>query len=105
MQESNSTSRLIQQLRVDIGRLAPGDRLPSVRDLMGKHGVSPVTVRRAVAALSDEGLIEPRPGHGTFLAHRPEPPAAPDCSWQTGALGGTRMVPGSVEMLAPAARP
>jgi DNA-binding transcriptional MocR family regulator len=105
MQESNSISRMIQQLRVDLGRLTPGDRLPSVRDLMAKHRVSPVTVRRAVAALADEGLIEPRPGHGTFVAHRPEPPAAPDCGWQAGALGGTRMVPGLVEMLAPVARP
>ena len=92
-------------LRADVGRLTPGDRLPSVRDLMAKHRVSPVTVRRAIAALADEGLIDPRPGHGTFVAHRPEPPTAPDCSWQAGALSGTRTVPQLLDMLAPVARP
>jgi DNA-binding transcriptional MocR family regulator len=105
MIKGNSIPRMMQLLRAELGRLTPGDRLPSVRDLMAKHRVSPVTVRRAIAALADEGLIDPRPGHGTFVAHRQEPPAAPDCGWQAGALGGTRMVPALLDMLAPVARP
>ena len=44
------------------GRPSPGERLPSVRELMARHRASPVTVQRAIAALAAEGVLEPRPG-------------------------------------------
>jgi DNA-binding transcriptional MocR family regulator len=64
--------------------------MPSVRDLMARHRAGPVTVQRAVARLAEEGLVEPRPGRGTFVAERR--PAAvrtapPDLGWQALALG------------------
>jgi DNA-binding transcriptional MocR family regulator len=66
----------------------PGDRLPSVRDLMRRHGAGPQTVQRAVRELARRGLVDARPGRGTFVAARPaRAPAAPDHAWQTVALG------------------
>ena len=52
---------------------------------MAEHGASPVTVRRAVAQLVASGLVESRPGVGTFT--RPSRTARPsDYGWQTAAL-------------------
>jgi DNA-binding transcriptional MocR family regulator len=66
---------------------ATGDRLPSVRELMSELGVSPLTVRRAVQQLVGAGLIDARPGHGTFVADRRAPSAVGDFGWQSLALG------------------
>lgn len=66
----------------------PGTRLPSVRTLVKDHRVSPVTVERAFAQLVGEGLIEPRPGQGTFVRQASEgAPEGSDFSWQSVALG------------------
>ncbi|MEA2384148.1 MAG: hypothetical protein QOH72_4119 [Solirubrobacteraceae bacterium] len=58
---------------------------------MAAHHASPVTVQRAIGRLAGEGLVEPRPGRGTFVAARPAAPAgnggADDLSWQSVALG------------------
>ncbi len=69
---------------------APGTRLPSVRELMARHRAGPQTVQRAIARLAEEGLLDPRPGRGTFVAAaaaEPQPVAAPDLDWQALALG------------------
>lgn len=50
------------------GRLAPGDRLPSERDLARALGVGRASVREALAALQNEGVLETRPGSGSFVA-------------------------------------
>ena len=50
------------------GRLAPGDRLPSARQLAADWRVSRNTVDDALAALQAEGLLERRVGAGTFVA-------------------------------------
>ncbi len=64
---------------------APGAQLPSTRDLVAQHQASPVTVQRALRTLTGEGLIESRPGVGTFVrAVRTARPA--DYGWQTAAL-------------------
>ncbi|GII55131.1 transcriptional regulator [Planotetraspora thailandica] len=66
----------------------PGDRLPSSREIMRRHGVSPVTVSRAIAQLAAEGRVVTRPGSGAFVASvRPAAAEAADLSWQTVALG------------------
>src|SRR5688500_6251777 len=56
-------------LRRDIqsGRLAKGDRLPSEADLVRLFGASRITVGRAVRDLQAAGLVERRPGAGTFV--------------------------------------
>ncbi len=49
------------------GDLAPGDRLPTVRELARDLGVSPATVSHAWQALSPRGLIESRGRAGSFV--------------------------------------
>jgi GntR family transcriptional regulator len=45
----------------------PGDRLPSIPELMVTHGVSRDTVRDAIGALANEGLVTPLRGVGTVV--------------------------------------
>ncbi|MEN3279517.1 MAG: hypothetical protein V7607_657, partial [Solirubrobacteraceae bacterium] len=88
MIDGNGSDRVIDDLRAAARAAAPGERLPSVRDLMARHRASPVTVQRAIAVLAAEGVLEPRPGRGTFVAARAGQLApAPDLSWQAVALG------------------
>lgn len=57
---------------------------------MARHRASPVTVQRAITRLAGEGVIDPRPGRGTFVAHHAtgtSQTTAPDLSWQSIALG------------------
>jgi GntR family transcriptional regulator len=53
------------------GNLAPGDVLPSEATLARQHGVSRVTVRKALAELRRDGLVESRQGFGSFVATPP----------------------------------
>lgn len=53
------------------GRLAPGQVLPSETDLMGMSGAGRQTVRRAVAALREEGLVVTIAKRGTYVAVPP----------------------------------
>ncbi len=50
------------------GRYAPHTRLPSQRELGEGHGVSHMTVRRAINELIREGVIYARQGSGLFVA-------------------------------------
>jgi GntR family transcriptional regulator len=56
--------------QIKSGKLAPGARLPSILTLSQEHGIATVTVRKALDALKDEGLIVTTPGYGTFVAER-----------------------------------
>lgn len=53
---------------IGTGRYAAGDRLPSEAQLAARFGVNRHTLRRAVAHLADEGLVQPRMGAGIFVA-------------------------------------
>ena len=55
---------IVDQIKLLIrdGRLTPGDRLPSERDLCQRFGVSRVTVREALRVLEASGLVEIRVG-------------------------------------------
>jgi DNA-binding transcriptional MocR family regulator len=87
MLHDNAETRVIQDLRAQADGQPAGQRLPSVRELMARHRASPVTVQRAIAALAAEGVLDPRPGRGTFVAQRAVAEAPPDLSWQAVALG------------------
>src|SRR5918998_2039771 len=50
------------------GRLSPGERLPSERDLARQLEVGRASVREAIAALQVAGMVETRPGSGSFVA-------------------------------------
>src|SRR5438445_9274989 len=63
--------QLYRQLRAGIvdGRLAPGERLPSTRDLATQLGVSRKTTLDVFERLIAEGYLRSRAGDGTFVAH------------------------------------
>ncbi|HTY50740.1 MAG TPA: winged helix-turn-helix domain-containing protein, partial [Steroidobacteraceae bacterium] len=61
--------QIVAQLaaRVQDGRLAPGTRLPSIRQLAGLTGASTYTVVDAYDRLVARGLIAPRAGRGFYV--------------------------------------
>jgi GntR family transcriptional regulator len=54
------------------GRLKPGDRLPSHRELGETYQMSHMTVRRAISELTNEGVISAVPGKGIYVAEPKE---------------------------------
>ena len=71
-------AQLAWRLRVLIasGQLAPGDRLPGVRELASGTGVNVNTARAVYRRLMEDGLIASRHGLGTFVAE--DAPGSPD---------------------------
>lgn len=53
------------------GHYRPGDRLPTETELAARFGVNRHTVRRAIAALAETGLLRTRRGAGVFVASVP----------------------------------
>jgi DNA-binding FadR family transcriptional regulator len=68
-------SELVEQLRsqIEVGMLAPGDRIPTEKELVDSSGVSRTVVREAIARLAAEGIVEPRQGSGVFVTEPPPP--------------------------------
>jgi GntR family L-lactate dehydrogenase operon transcriptional regulator len=62
-----TVERLLQSIR--LGVVVAGDRLPPERELSERLGISRVTLREAIRALSDAGYVESRRGRygGTFV--------------------------------------
>ncbi|ANZ39183.1 GntR family transcriptional regulator [Lentzea guizhouensis] len=62
-----TVERLMQAIR--LGVVAPGERLPSERELATRLGVSRVTVREAIRSLQENNYVESRRGRygGTFV--------------------------------------
>jgi GntR family transcriptional regulator len=56
--------------KITSGAFEPGERLPTESELIEQYGVSRITVRQALQALTDEGFIERQQGRGTFVANR-----------------------------------
>jgi GntR family transcriptional regulator len=56
--------------KITSGNYSGGERLPTEIELIEEYNVSRITVRQALSALADEGLIERRQGRGTFVAER-----------------------------------
>jgi GntR family transcriptional regulator len=59
--------------QIDDGTLAPGNQLPTEIELRDRYGASRNTIRDAIKRLSSQGLIETRPGQGTFVTTRIDP--------------------------------
>ncbi|MFN2136057.1 MAG: GntR family transcriptional regulator [Candidatus Promineifilaceae bacterium] len=49
------------------GAFRPGDQLPSEAELCRAYGISPMTVRRSINLLSDQGVVSTAQGRGTFV--------------------------------------
>ncbi|MFJ4918553.1 PLP-dependent aminotransferase family protein [Streptomyces sp. NPDC088725] len=88
MNDSSSVAQLAAVLRNELSRYPEGEKIPSSRVLVARHQVSPVTVSRAIAILTAEGLVTSRPGAGVFkaAARRVASGAVGDVSWQEVAL-------------------
>src|SRR3984957_15791280 len=63
--------------QIEQGTLAPGDRVPSTREITQRWGVAMATASKALAALRREGLVHPIPGAGTIVGDRPPRPGPP----------------------------
>lgn len=62
---------LREKLRSRFQRMAPNSLIPSARELAKTYKVSAMTVRQALVALQQEGMIHSVPGLGTFVSdHR-----------------------------------
>ncbi len=76
LEGSPKYKRIYAELRDGVanGRYNPGDRLPSENELVEYFGASRPTVGRALAQLETEGMVERRPGSGTYVRvpHRTE---------------------------------
>ncbi len=61
--------QIVQQVRqaLRLGLLREGDRLPTIKAVVAQLAINPNTVLKAYRELEHEGLVEPRPGAGTFV--------------------------------------
>lgn len=80
--DPDSAVPLYDQLRVAVieatrdGRLPPGTRLPTVRELAGALGLAVNTVARTYRELEAAGIVETRGRQGTFVARHDPADAA-----------------------------
>jgi len=88
--------QIAQTLQDDIraGRAAPGSQLPTEAELSQRFGVNRHTVRRALAALTDQGLIRIEQGRGTFVAENPVDYRVSRRTRFTDLMVGQRRAPG-----------
>ena len=62
--------RVAGALRVEIGTLEPGDKLPGMHKLRQRFGVSITTISAALDILASEGLVDRRRGSGVYASDR-----------------------------------
>ncbi|MFE7753324.1 GntR family transcriptional regulator [Streptomyces sp. NPDC057428] len=62
MQTADALRKQIQD-----GRLAPGAKLPSARELQSQYGIANSTAQKALRVLKEEGLIYSVQGRGVFV--------------------------------------
>jgi len=67
------------QFAIASGRLKPGDRLPSVRELSERLGINPNTVAKAYRDLEVMGLVYTRRGMGVFINKDIKTKCGQDC--------------------------
>ncbi|TDG00090.1 GntR family transcriptional regulator [Paenibacillus piri] len=74
MLDRNTQIPLYEQLKnliaqqINEGKLEPDQQIPSERELCEAYGVSRITVRQAIAAAANEGLLYRTQGKGTYVA-------------------------------------
>jgi GntR family transcriptional regulator len=56
--------------KITSGAFEGGERLPTEVELIKQYSVSRITVRQALSALAEDGLIERKQGRGTYVAER-----------------------------------
>ena len=90
--------RIAGELRAQIerGELAPGERVPSAREITRRWGVAIAPATRVLAALRDDGLVRAIPGVGTVVVAPPEPGRPGGGRTGGGAPGVPRRAAGAV---------
>ena len=82
VREGNAYEATVEQLAtsVRLGVFAPGEHLPPERELAELLGVSRSTLREAIAALREAGMVQTRRGRGggSLVVHRAGSPLPPD---------------------------
>jgi GntR family transcriptional regulator, transcriptional repressor for pyruvate dehydrogenase complex len=70
---SDATQLVVAHVRgmLDRGELRPGDRLPAERELSRQLGVSRPSLRAGLRSLAVMGVVQIRPGAGSFIAGGP----------------------------------
>ena len=75
---SGRTDEVVQRISraIHLGLVPDGDQLPTEVEFAGQLGVSPMTLREALAVLRQQGLVETRRGRtgGTFVRRPANPP-------------------------------
>lgn len=81
------SGRIVAELRrrIESGELAPGERLPSTREITRRWGVAMATATRVLAELRREGLVRAVPGVGTLVGATADRPDGGDAE-PTGAV-------------------
>jgi GntR family transcriptional repressor for pyruvate dehydrogenase complex len=71
IQSERLYEQIVSQIeqRIEKGELKVGDQLPSERELAEQFAVSRTSVREAVKALREKGLVEILAGRGTFITN------------------------------------
>lgn len=61
--------QIVQQVKhaLRLGLLAPGEQMPTIRELVASLAINPNTIMKAYRELELEGLIGGKPGLGTFV--------------------------------------
>jgi GntR family transcriptional regulator, transcriptional repressor for pyruvate dehydrogenase complex len=69
-----TVERLLEGIK--LGVYAPGDRLPTERELTGRLGISRITLREALRELAAAGYVQTKRGRfgGTFVIRQPDTP-------------------------------
>lgn len=83
--------QIVEQVKgaIACGLLAPGDQLPTHRDLAQDLVVAPLTVKKAYDILEVEALVVSSRGRGTFVAEntgKPSPQAERDLEVRASGL-------------------
>ena len=96
-QKGTVTQRAIDQIKAMIGegRLEPGARLPTERDLASQLGISRSSMREAIRALTVLGVLEARHGSGIYVTQL----EAGDLLETFGVVADLSRGPGLVELL------
>lgn len=73
MRQTKIYEQVVERIRdlIDSGQIRPGDRLPSERNLAEIFKVSRSSLREAIRALQESGVLESRRGDGTYVSLPP----------------------------------
>jgi DNA-binding transcriptional regulator YhcF (GntR family) len=69
VKQNTSSQRIVSEIRTRIrsGKIAPGDHVPSAREIVREWNVAIATATKVLAMLKREGLVRVKPGVGTIV--------------------------------------